>query len=94
MNRITERDLAGVCRRINRLTKSPEAPYAKSADGERMVAQIGNYHISHQYGGVSLHRMVSEGGGVSDVLMCGHVPKRELYTAMHAFIRGMETRDA
>ena len=69
MNRITERDLAGVCRRINQLTKSPEAPYAKSADGERMVAQIGNYHISHAYGGVSLHRMVSEGGGVSDVLM-------------------------
>ena len=92
MQRITERDLEGVCQRINQLTNSPEAPYVKDETG-RMRAQIGNYHISHQYGGVSLHRMVNEGGGVSDVLMCGHVPKRELYTAMHAFIRGMETRD-
>jgi hypothetical protein len=89
MKRITERDLEGLVGRINRMTKSPLTPYLKHADG-KFTAWIGNYHISHAYGGVCLHRMVNEGGGVRDVLMCGHVPRRELYTAMHAYILGLE----
>lgn len=86
--RITDRDLLAVVERINRITGSPTETYIKA--GDRYVAQIGNYHLSHAYGGVSLHRMMNESGGVENVLGCGHVPKRDLYDRMQAFIRGLE----
>lgn len=85
MNRITEKDLEAVCERINRITNSPLQPYANGK------AQIGNYHISHAYGGAELHRMHNDGGGVTTPLHTGHVTKRELYNAMHAFIAGLNT---
>ena len=85
--RITNKDLAAVLSRINRETNSPLSPYTLT-DGKH-TANIGNYHLSGAYGGVSLHRMVNESGGISDVFGCGHVTKRELYTQMHAFLRGL-----
>ena len=88
MSRITEKDLQGVVDRINRVTKSPEATYTK-IDG-KYKANVGNYHLSYAYGGVSLHRINNEGGGISDVFRCGHVPKRELYQRMQAFISGLD----
>ena len=90
MKRVTEKDLQAIVDRINRMTNSPMAPYTRGDDGY-LHAQIGNYSLSFAYGGVSLIRMVNPGGGVSDVLMSGHVPKRELQTAMFAFMRGMES---
>lgn len=86
MSRITEKDLEAVVDRINRVTSSPPASYVKDVDG-KLVAQVGNYHLSYAYGGVSLHRMV-EGGGETNVFRCGHVPKRELYVMMQAFLDG------
>ena len=87
MNRITEKNLESAVLRINRMMGMPESAYLKI--GDKYVAQIGCYHLSHAYGGVSLHRMVSESGGVSDVFGCGHVSKRELWERMHAFIAGV-----
>lgn len=86
--RITDKDLDNLAATINRLTGSPEKPYAQ-VDG-RHVAQPGNFHISHAYGGVCLHRMSNTGGGVSCPLVSYHSPKRELYDRMHAFIDGLE----
>jgi len=74
MYRVTEAQLKAICARINEATNSPGEPYTK--DGDRMRANIGNYHISHAYGGVSLHRMCNEHGGICDVFSCGHIPKR------------------
>ena len=88
--RITNKHLEGMVARLNRLTNSPSQPYAKNEDG-RFTAQIGCYHISHAYGGVCLHRMHSLGGGVTTPLNGGHVPKRELYERIYAFIRGIES---
>lgn len=90
-NRITESDLKGLCDCLNRITGSPMVPYAYDAAKGKHCAQIGNYHISYAYGGVSLHRMHNDGGGVSLPLGGGHVPKRELYERMHAFICGIES---
>ena len=56
-----------------------------------MKAQIGNYHIDGAYGGVSLHQMVNDGGGIRDVFSCGHVPKRELFDRICAFMEGIRT---
>ncbi len=88
MDRVTDKHLQAIVDRINRMTSSPAAPYVRS--GDRFAAQIGCYHLSHAYGGVCLHRMVNEDGGVSDVLRCGHIPKRELQERMYAFICGLE----
>lgn len=56
----------------------------------KFKANIGHYTISHAYGGVCLHRVVNEGGGVSTPIISYHAPKRELYNAMQAFIKGLE----
>lgn len=83
MNHITEKQLQAVVDRLNRITNSPMQPYV---DGK---AQPGNYHLSHAYGGVCLHRMGNENGGVSSPLSTGHITKRELLNLMHAYISGL-----
>lgn len=82
-NRVTEKQLQAIVDRINTMTGSPLEPYANGK------AQIGNYHLSHAYGGVCLHRMHNEGGGVSSPLLVGHVTKRELANLMYAYICGL-----
>ena len=72
MTRITEAMLDARAARLNRMTGSPAEPYTNGK------ANVGNYHISHAYGGVCLHRMYNEGGGVSCPIIGGHVPKSEL----------------
>ena len=89
MNRITEKDLQGVCDRINKVTGSPMQPWLRDETG-RGGAQIGNYHISHAYGGVCLHQMTNAGGGVRTPLSGGYSTKRELYNEMRAFLRGLD----
>jgi hypothetical protein len=83
-NRVTEKHLQAIVDRLNRITGSPMKPY------EGNKAQIGNYHLSHAYGGVCLHRMHNDAGGVSSPLSTGHITKRELAGLMHAFMAGME----
>jgi hypothetical protein len=89
MNRITDKDLQGTVDYLNRLTDSPDTPYTRIDD--KLHANIGNYHLSHAYGGVKLHRMVNEGGGVREPISTGYTTKRDLYNQMHAFIRGLES---
>jgi hypothetical protein len=33
--------------------------------------------------------MCNESGGVKNVFSCGHIPKRELYNRIHAFLDGL-----
>lgn len=82
--RITEKHLKAVIMRLNAATGNHPKPY----DDEGRP-NVGNYHLSHAYGGVCLHRMVSAGGGVEDVFGCGHVPKRELYNRATAYVDGL-----
>lgn len=87
MNRITDKHLQAKIDWLNKITSSPAAPYAKV--GDKHVAQIGCYHLSHAYGGVCLHRMHNESGGVSSPLSTGHITKRELAGLLDAFIKGI-----
>ena len=86
--RITIANLEAVVARINRVTGSPSTPWRR--EGDRNRANIGNYHLSHAYGGACLHRMANESGGVTTPLGLGHVPKRELYEQLYAFLRGID----
>lgn len=88
MRRITLDDLAVLTGRINLITQSPDTTWVMK-DGN-LKAQKGNYGISQAYGGVSLHQIVTNGGGERDVFNCGHVSKRELFNLMHAYIRGLQ----
>ena len=87
-NRITKSNLKGAIELLNSITNSPSEPYTK-VEG-KLVANVGNYHLSCAYGGYSLHRMVNESGGVSDVFSRGHMSARELYSLLHAYRRGFE----
>ena len=84
MTRITESFLQAQVDRLNRITGSPATPYV---NGE---AQVGCFHLSHAYGGVSLHRMCNAAGACSAPLNCGHVTRRELSDRIAAFIAGYD----
>lgn len=89
-NRVTDKDLQAIVDRLNRMTNSPMQPYVKDETTGHHVAQIGNYHLSHAYGGVCVHRMTNTGGGVTTPVVHGHVPKRELQGRLFAYIEGLQ----
>ena len=91
MNRITVKDLEALIARLNRATGSPAEPYTRDDIGIR-CANIGCYHLSRAYGGFALHRMVNEHGGVSEPFYTGHIPARDLYNRIHAYLMGYEAR--
>lgn len=93
MTRITDRDLEGMVKRLNTLTKMPLTSYSIGADGH-YVSNAGNYHLDRAYGGVKLVRMSLTPGcsGVSEPIYMGYTTKRDCYARIYAFIRGIETQ--
>lgn len=87
MERITKKNLEAVVERLNRITNNPTEPWTRDEAG-KLTANLGNYHLSGAYGGYALHQMLTDGGGIRD-LFGGHMPKRELYDRMHAYISGI-----
>lgn len=90
MERITIKTLRILCDRLNRVTGSPMEYSKPHQAGVPFFSNIGNYHISQAYGGYCLHRVHNTVGGVSSPLSSGHIPARDLYERMHAFLRGIE----
>ncbi len=91
-NQITKQFLQAQVDRLNRTMKMPLEPYTKA--GDRYVANIGNYHLDGAYGGVALHRMGNESGGITDIFRCGHVSKRDLSDRISAMLAGIEAATA
>ena len=87
-NRITDAMLESRVRRLNQLTNSPCTPYSQV--GNMSIANVGNFHLSHAYGGVCLHRMCNESGGIRTPIISYHTTKRDLYDRMNAFIDGID----
>ena len=75
--------------RLNELTQSPLEPYTQNEAG-RMKANIGNHHLSQAYGGVCVHRMANDGGGVTTPIWHCHIPKKDAESQLRAYIRGIE----
>ena len=93
MERITEKMLQKKIDYLNQVTSNPKKSWERYTDGQgkqKMKANIGNYHLDGAYGGVCLHQMMNEGGGVHSVFNCGYVPKRELFELIRAFMCGLE----
>ena len=90
MEKITEKQLAGIVKRINQVTGSPDTSYTRK--GDKFAANVGNYHLSFAYGGVELCQMSNANGGVRDVFGSGHTTKRDLANRMYSFLAGLETK--
>lgn len=75
---------------LNKLLNRPLKPYAK--DNGKLTAQIGNFHLYQAYGAFGLHEMATKGGGVKETIGLG--TKKELYTALHKLIQGVELATA
>ena len=96
MNRITQKDLEYLVKRINEITDSPDISWRRNGrSGKRsagFTANIGNFHLNYAYGGVQLVRMVNVAGGIETISRNCHVPKRELYYWMQAFLDGIAAK--
>jgi len=44
------------------------------------------YVLDWAYGGVELHQYIGKNGAIRDVFRCGHVPKKELFGLINAFM--------
>jgi len=86
-DRITDSMLNSRVKRLNELTNSPLEPYSR-IEG-RTVANIGNFHLSHAYGGVCLHRMYNDGGSITTPIISYHTTKRHLYDLINAYADGI-----
>jgi len=87
--RITLKQLQAQIEQLNSITNSPKSPWTQGTDG-RLSANVGNHHLSRGFGGCCVHRMANENGGVTTPLVHGHVPKRELFNKLEAYISGIE----
>ena len=87
--RITIKNLERLCEHLNRITENEIMPWIQGEDG-RNRANVGTFYIDGAYGGWSLSQLANESGGARDVLSTGHVPARELFNLIHAYLRGME----
>ena len=89
MERIRQKDLEYLTKRINEVTDSPIATCTKDKITGRYAWNIGNYHLDYADGGVQLVQTVNEHGGVSAISGYYHGTKRELYNWMQAFLAGI-----
>ena len=81
--------LEALCEFINKATGSPLTPYTRTESG--LTANVGNFHISRAYGGVCVHRMNNDGGGVTEPIWSGHISKANAETQIRAYLKGLET---
>ena len=87
--RITTQILEDRINYLNELTNNPKTP--RTQKNGKVISNIGNYHLDGAYGGWELYQMHNTGGGVDNPLRTGHIPKKELYNLINAFISGIQS---
>ena len=83
--RVTKDMLENKVDELNRITNSPKEYFS---DDGKFTVNVGHFCISGAYGGYELQRVCTSGGGVTAPLNTGHIPKKELYNLISAFIDG------
>jgi hypothetical protein len=91
MTRITRKMLESRIEYINTVLGTPLTPYTKTDSG--FSANIGNLHLSQAYGGYCVHEMHNDAGGVSTPIWAGHIPARDAYGRMCAFVNGLRYKE-
>ena len=89
MERITIKQIERKIDYLNEITGNPSEPYTWNEKEKKTVSNAGCYYWAGAYGGYKLEQ-ICEGGGSSDPIYTGFVPKRELYNKICAFVRGIE----
>jgi len=84
----SKKTLEKLCELINTATGSPLTPYTRTESG--LTANLGNFHLSGAYGGVCVHRMHNQSGGVTEPIWSGHISKAKAETKMRAYLAGLE----
>ena len=85
MDRIKLQWIESLVDQLNEATNNQVTSYTKV--GDKFTANIGNYHLYQAYGAVGLHKMVNQGGGVTEIFGLGS--KRETYEKIKAYLRGI-----
>jgi hypothetical protein len=88
--RTTQMELESQASTLNRLAGFDDNEPLWQREGNENKATVGMFYIDAAYGGVTLKRIVSDSGGVTDVFRSGHMPKRELADRMRAYMDGIE----
>jgi hypothetical protein len=89
MTRITRKMLESRVETINSILNCNPAPYTRSEDG-KLAANVGTFYLSGAYGGYCVNRMANDSGGVSMPIWNGHIPARDAYERISAFIAGIQ----
>jgi len=88
--RTTLAQLEALTAELNKQLDRPLKPYIKEKG--KLTAQIGNFHLYQAYGAYGLHEMANKSGAVHETISLG--TKKELYTALHKLIQGVELATA
>ena len=88
--RVTKKMLENKVDHLNEITNSPRKYFTSGGCIKYGIINIGHFCISGAYGGYELQRVYNEGGGVTTPLNTGHIPKKELYNLISAFVSGIE----
>jgi len=86
MERISLNRLKNKIDFLNHLTKNPKESY--TLEDNELIRHSGNYHLCGAYGGWELDQMCKS-GGTRSVFNTGHIPKRELYNLICAYVQGI-----
>tara|TARA_R100000008_G_scaffold79001_1_gene60386 strand:- start:600 stop:932 length:333 start_codon:yes stop_codon:yes gene_type:complete len=92
--RVSKKMLENKVDQLNKITNSPTEYYrTEYSPGNIFKVRHTNkdhFCISGAYGGYELQRVCNDGGGVRTFFNTGHIPKKELYNLISAFIDGIE----
>lgn len=88
MERTKQKDLETLCNILNRITSSPMEQHSRI--NGRVISNVDNFHLSWQSGGVALHRTSATSGDITCPLGSELISKKDLFTKMEAFIKGVQ----
>ena len=86
--RVSKKMLENKVDQLNKITHSPREYFTSKHDN--LHINVNHFCISGAYGGYELQRTCNNGGGVRTFFNTGHIPKKELYNLISAFIDGIE----
>lgn len=86
--RITDKILNAQIDCLNKKTNNALTPVSKIND--KLIWNIGNYHLSFYDSFVSLHQVSNDSGGITEI--CPSCTRKELYKFIQGFLLGLDRK--